>query len=82
MDREAMTAMSWALNGNHLKVYPILHKSESYKPKGRKKVTLFKVKLVIEIGNAKHIGTEVYRQDEITPKICEIYKHYYNQRKI
>jgi hypothetical protein len=81
MDKECAKAMSWALKGNHLKVYPVLYKKESYKPKGKKKVTLYKVKLVIEIGNAKHLGKEVYRQDDVTNKICEIYTHYYKQRK-
>lgn len=81
MDRECMKAMSWALNGNHLKVYPEIAK-ETYICRRKKKVTLHKLKLVIEIGNAKHLGKELYKQHEITDKVCEIYTHYYNKRTI
>tara|TARA_R110002074_G_scaffold27963_2_gene80744 strand:+ start:339 stop:602 length:264 start_codon:yes stop_codon:yes gene_type:complete len=86
MTKEDMTAMSWALNGNHLKVYPVRTK-EFYnvmvtaigKPR---KTSKCYVKLCIEIGNGKHIGKELYKQElEMTTKIIEIYTHYYKQRK-
>lgn len=86
MDREqlAMKAMSWALKGNHLKVYPIIDK-ETYtiggtvgKSKTKRQVLKHMVRLVIEIGNAQHVGDQLYRQDEeMTNKMNEIYIHYY-----
>ena len=84
MTREDAAAMSWALGGNHLKVYPVLQTSEAYQTKNAKgkKVTLHKIKLCIEIGNGKHMGTELYKQDEYHTKVFEIYNHYYKQRKI
>jgi len=81
-----MTAMSWALNGNHLKVYPVRTKDHynvmvNTEGKARKTSKCY-VKLCIEIGNAKHIGKEQYKQElEMTKKITEIYKHYYKTRK-
>ena len=86
MTKEDMTAMSWAFNGNHLKVYPVRTK-EHYnvmvtaigKPR---KASKCYVKLCIEIGNAKHVGKELYKQEvEMTNKITEIYKHYYKTKK-
>ena len=86
MTKEDMAAMSWALNGNHLKVYPVRTK-EHYNVmvtnggKARKASKCY-VKLCIEIGNGKHIGKEQYKQElEMTSKILEIYNHYYKQRK-
>ena len=84
MTREDAKAMSWALKGNHLKVYPVPQTKEAYQtktPQG-KKTSLFKVKLIIEIGNAKHIGKDLYKQNEYQTKVFEIYNHYYKQRKI
>lgn len=83
MDKEGMIAMSWALKGNHLKIYPVLQMNDVYRQKNsRGNVTnLHKVKLCIEIGNAKHMGTEIYKQNGISKKIEEIYKYYYKQRK-
>ena len=81
MDKPCREAMSWALNGNHIRVYPKPYMKATYQSKGRKKTTLYKCKLIIEIGNAKHEGKEIYRQDEISVKVCEIYQHYYKQRK-
>ena len=84
---EQSKAMSWALRGDHLKVYPITT-DKTYSvvknPPGRKpyKATMNYVKLVIETGNAKHIGKDLYKQDsEMGDKISQIYIHYYNQRK-
>ena len=60
MTKEDMAAMSWALNGNHLKVYPVRTK-ENYNVmvtnggKARKASKCY-VKLCIEIGNG--IGTQ------------------------
>jgi len=86
MTKEDMTAMSWALNGNHLKVYPVRtkdHYNVMVNTEGKpRKTSKCYVKLCIEIGNAKHIGKEQYKQElEMTNKITEIYKHYYKQRK-
>ena len=86
MTKEDMTAMSWALNGNHLKVYPVRTKDfynvmVNTEGKARKTSKCY-VKLCIEIGNGKHIGKEQYKQElEMTNKIIEIYTHYYKQRK-
>jgi len=79
---ECLEAMSWALKGEHLRVYPVLT-NENYTHKvGKKTRNLPKVRLVIEIGNAKHMGKEVYKQHEFSEKVCEIYLHYYNKRTI
>mgnify|MGYP001578675069 CR=1 FL=1 len=75
-------AKSWAFNEKELKVYPEVVR-ETYKTTNSKgkKVTLNKVKLIVQIGNSKHVGTQVYRQDaEMVNKVNEIYIHYYNQR--
>ena len=86
MTKEDMTAMSWALNGNHLKVYPVRTKEHynvmvASEGKARKTSKCY-VKLCIEIGNGKHIGKDLYKQEvEMTNKITEIYKHYYKTRK-
>lgn len=75
-------AKSWAFNEKELKVYPEVVR-ETYKTtdsKG-KKITLNKVKLIVQIGNSKHVGTQLYKQGlEMTNKANEIYIHYYNQR--
>jgi len=75
-------AKSWAFNEKELKVYPETVK-ETYKTtdaRGRK-ITLNKVKLIVQIGNSKHVGTQSYKQGlEMTDKANEIYVHYYNQR--
>ena len=78
----ALKARSWALNGSHLRVFPQLTTSTySYKSsvdgKPRTK-TLNYVNLVIETGNARHVGTQEYKQDtEMTDGINKIYIHYY-----
>ena len=72
---ECLEAMAWALQGNHLKVYPITTKDNYTHKVGKKTVNLSYVKLVLEIGNAKHEGKELYKQHEMTDKVCEIYKH-------
>lgn len=75
-------AMSWALNGNHLRVYPIIAQP-TYKTKNRlnKSVTVNKVKLVIESGNSRTEGKMLYKQDrELTEAINRIYVHYYEKR--
>ena len=74
--------MSWALKGNHLKVYPVLTKSFYTHKVGKKTSTLPYVRLVLEIGNAKHEGKEQYKQHLMHEKVCEIYKHYYDKRTI
>lgn len=79
---ECLEAMAWALQGNHLKVYPITTKDNYTHKVGKKTVNLSYVKLVLEIGNAKHEGKELYKQHEMTDKVCEIYKHYYKKRTI
>lgn len=84
MVTEGMKAMAWALNGEHLKVTPIVQTNSAYKAKIKgKTVTLNKVKLQIEIGNGLHLGTGEYKQDkEMSDKIEEIYLYYYNQRSV
>ena len=75
-------AKSWAFNEKELKVYPEVVR-ETYKSTDSrgKKTTLNKVKLIVQIGNSKHVGTQLYKQDlEMTDKANEIYIHYYNQR--
>lgn len=75
-------AMSWALNGNHLRVYPI-PVAENYKTKNKlnKTITVNKVKLIIEIGNSRTEGKMLYKQDrELTESINRIYMHYYEKR--
>jgi hypothetical protein len=86
MTNKAMEAMSWALAGSHLRVYPVVQKNTYNANKSvtggkPRSVQVNYVKLCIEIGNAKHIGKEIYKQDEsMTNKIMEIYCHYYDQR--
>ena len=62
--REEIKARSWAWSGNHLKVYPV-PTQDHYNTKGStgRKISLPYVKLVIEIGNAKHEGKEIYKQN-------------------
>ncbi len=74
--------MAWALQGNHLRVYPIVTKNMYTHKVGKKTRNLAYVRLVLEIGNAKHEGTEQYKQHEMHEKVCEIYKHYYDKRTI
>ena len=57
---ECLDYMSWALKGNHLRVYPVPTKSMYTHKVGKKTVNLSYVKLVLEIGNAKHEGKELY----------------------
>ena len=75
-----MKAMKWAMDNNYVKIYP-QPIAKGYKFKGRKTQTIPYVKLVIEIGNAKHIGETEYKQHEITDKICELYQYYYERAK-
>lgn len=79
---ECLDYMSWALKGNHLKVYPVPTKSMYTHKVGKKTSNLAYIKLVLEIGNAKHMGTEQYKQHEMHEKICAIYKHYYDKRTV
>ena len=79
---ECLECMAWALQGNHQRVYPVPTKSMYTHKVGKKTVNLSYVKLVLEIGNARHEGTEEYKQHLMTEKICEIYKHYYNKRTL
>ncbi len=77
-----LKARSWAMNGSHLRVFPQLTTSTySYKSSvdGKPKTkTLNHVNLVIETGNARHVGTQEYKQDtEMTDGINKIYVHYY-----
>lgn len=86
MDDQAARAMSWALKGNHLRVYPVITK-EIYtikafvgKSKTKRDKAMNMVRLCIEIGNAKHMGDQMYQQgEEMSNKIDEIYIHYYNK---
>ena len=79
---ECLDYMSWALKGNHLRVYPVLTKNMYTHKVGKKTSNLAYVRLVLEIGNAKHEGTEQYKQHLMHEKVCEIYKHYYDKRTI
>jgi len=78
--------MAWALRTEALKVYPVptqgSHTAQMKVDGKTKKVTLPNMKLVIEIGNAKHLGKEVYKQNkEMYDKIESIYLHYWSQSK-
>lgn len=81
-------AMSWALEGNHLRVYPEPIDGDIYTEKrtrqGKPKtVSINKVRLVIEIEGSKHLGKFIYKQDStMTKAIGEIYLHYYNKRTV
>jgi hypothetical protein len=75
-------AMSWALKGNHLRVYPV-PVDVTYKTKNKlnKSVTVRKVKLVIEHGNSTIEGKLLYKQDrEMTEAIQKLYVYYYERR--
>ena len=75
-------AMLWALNGNHLRVYPV-PVDENYKTKNKlnKSDTINKVKLVIEHGNSTIEGKLLYKQDrEMTEAIQKLYVYYYERR--
>ena len=76
-----MKAMKWALDNEYLRIYPQVIQGSAYKYKGKKIITLPYVKLVVEIGNAKHVGEQRYKQHQITGKICELYQYYYNKSK-
>lgn len=81
--RDTDKARQWAFKGDHLKVYPEpLAKFHNYTNAVGKKIQLPYVRIVIEIGNAKHLGKESYKQnsDELTKKMNDIYLHYYNKR--
>ena len=77
---ECLECMAWALQGKHLRVYPVITKNNYTHKVGKKTLNLSYVKLVLEIGNAKHEGKEEYKQHEMHEKVCEIYKHYYDKR--
>jgi len=77
---KGLKAMSWALKGNHLRVYAEPIKQYYTHKTGKTTRNLAYVRLVLEIGNAKHVGTEVYKQHEHSEKVEEIYLHYYNKR--
>ena len=77
---ECLECMAWALKGNHLRVYPVPTKSMYTHKVGKKTLNLNYVKLVLEIGNARHEGKEEYKQHLMHEKVCEIYKHYYDKR--
>jgi len=80
MDRQ--TVRKWAFQGEHVKVYPVPTKDfYNAKTSAGKKIKLPYVKIEIEIGNAKHLGKEVYKQNtqELTEKIDEIYLYYYKK---
>jgi len=73
---------SWALRTKSLKVYPIpaggnhtLRISNNGKVKN---VSLPNMKLIVEIGNGKHIGKTIYKQNnELYDKMEEMYLHYW-----
>ena len=80
LEQEIRDAWTWALSTGHVKVTPVLTTSAYKYKKERKTVNVSKVKLVIHIGNAKHEGKELYKQNrEMTNKIDEIYLHYFRQ---
>ena len=80
LEQETRDAWTWALSTGHVKVTPVLTTSAYKYKKERKTVSLFKVKLVIHIDNAKHVGEKLYKQDrEMANKIDEIYLHYFRQ---
>ena len=81
--RDEDKARVWAFNGEHLKVYPQpITKLYNTKNSIGKTVSLPYVNLVLEIGNAKHLGKEVYKQNSeaLKAKTDELYLHYYYKR--
>ena len=82
MTEEGMKARQWAFAGNHLKAYPVVL-NETYKGMwGAKKINFNYVAIEIEIGNARHRGSEKYKQNSeaLAQKLDEIYLHYYRRR--
>jgi hypothetical protein len=79
---EFLDYMLWA-NKEGIRAYPIPVK-EFYTTKIKNKtVNMCKVKICVEVNNAKHMGQDVYKQDDtLTDKIAEIYKYYYENRTI
>lgn len=80
IEAEIRAAWSWAVSTEHVKVIPHVV-AEAYKIKRNKKtVTIPKVKLIVLIGNSRHIGEHLYKQDrEMSNKIDEIYLHYFRK---
>jgi len=88
-DKLYRVAMSWALNGNHLKVYAEPIHNDTYgapKKNSAGKVTsgtkqVHHVKLCIDFNGSKHTGKMIYKQDEsLYNAVNDIYVHYYNKR--
>ena len=78
----AQEARRWAFRNQYIRVYPVPINKTYKDTYNGKKINFNYVNLCIEIGNAKHIGKEVYKQNSkaIKEKTDEIYIHYY-QRK-
>ena len=78
-DIQHREAESWCLK-NHIRVYPQVASTVYVQDVGRGKRNVYHVRLVLEINNARHVGTELYQQNlQMTEKIKEIYWHYYNK---
>lgn len=79
-------AISWGISTGEVIVYPkptnesyTVHKHVNGK---RRKVTLNKCKLVIQIGSKRILGKYEYMQDDQMSKaISEIYTYYYDRYK-
>tara|TARA_R110002050_G_scaffold18260_5_gene53454 strand:- start:2254 stop:2526 length:273 start_codon:yes stop_codon:yes gene_type:complete len=79
-------AISWGISTGEVIVYPKLAK-ETYtfnkQVNGkRRKITLNKVKLIIQIGNKRVQGKFEYMQDDqMSQAISDIYTYYYDRYK-
>jgi len=76
-------AKSWAMSTNSLRVYPqctvntYTYRGVGANGKSKTKTKSY-VNLVIETGNARHVGKHEYEQgQQMTDKVNEIYVHYY-----
>ena len=83
MNQEAIT---WGISTGEVIVYPKVMK-ETYTTHKmvngkRRKVTLNKVKLVVQIGSKRTIGKYEYMQDDqMSQAISDIYTYYYERYK-
>lgn len=78
LDHEIRAAWSWAVGTESVKVIPHVTNEFYKQKKGKKTITIPKVKLIVLIGNATHQGEYLYKQNrEMSNKIDEIYLHYF-----
>lgn len=75
---EDVLAVSYCLR-NHIKIYPVATNEVYQVKKGRKKVTLPKMKIVIDYDGSRKTGQMIFKQDEeLYSKIQSLYIHYWH----